>query len=475
MTESGERPLDLLITNGEIVTDTLSGRMSIGIVGQTISGIYRPGDEPLAKETIDAKGLTVLPGLVDSHSHHREPGFTHKEDIETATRACAAGGVTTTVAMPNVYPPPINPERLDAMFDLYRAKAVVDWNVNPAGTQLEHIADLAAMGVPAMKIFMVVDTGRDYPHMPGIGVHDHGQLMAVMEACAAADIPLMIHPHDQSLMTHIEQGFWDRGERDALAYAKAYAAHDGLIWETAIAFLLRLQAATGVHLHLLHLQTEGSVDLLRRAKDRGQRVTAEINPWALFLGNDWKNIEKWGSYALSYYVPEHHTPHLWQALNDGTIDIIGTDHAPHTREEKEIGWTDGWKAHTGTPSAQHYLSLMLTAASEDLIPLRRVVTSTSTQPAEIFQMPRKGRIAPGADADLVLVNLDAQHVISDDEVLSKNGWTPYAGVEVRGVPVRTIVRGRTVYADGEVVGAPGFGQQAVCETTSYQKRVKTPA
>ena len=247
------------------------------------------------------------------------------------------------------------------------------------------------MGVPAMKVFMVVDTGRDYPHMPGIGVHDHGQLMAVMEACAAADIPLMIHPHDQSLMTHIEQGFWDRGERDALAYAKAYAAHDGLIWESAIAFLLRLQAATGVHLHLLHIQTEGSVDLLRRAKDRGQRVTAEINPWALFLGNDWKNIEKWGSYALSYYVPEHNTPDLWQALNDGTIDIVATDHAPHTREEKEIGWTDGWKAHTGTPSAQHYLSLMLTAAHEGLIPpaTRRAIDQPRS-PAQIFKIAPQG-------------------------------------------------------------------------------------
>lgn len=460
--------LDTIVSGGQIITAASRTDASIGILNGKISGIYAPGTEPAARETIDASGLTVLPGVVDTHSHHREPGFTHKEDIESATRACAAGGVTTTVAMPNVYPPPITLERLESMFELYREKAVVDWNINPAGTNLEEIPRMAAAGVTSMKIFMVVDTGRDYPHMPGIGVHEHGKLMAIMEACAAADIPLMIHPHDQSLMTHIEEAFWDRGERDALAYAKAYASHDGLIWESAIGLLLRMQQASGVHLHLLHIQTEGSVRLLREAKARGQRISAEINPWALFLGNDWANIERLGSYALSYYVPEKNTPALWEGLNDGTIDIVATDHAPHTREEKEIGWTDGWKAHTGTPSAQHYLSLLLDAADKGQISLERVVEAISTKPASLFKLTEKGRIEPGADADLVLVDLNAEAVITDEEVLSRNGWTPYAGLRVRGVPRRTVLRGKTVFVDGEVVGKKGDGQFAVAHTPSYE-------
>lgn len=461
--------VDTVVKGGHIITSTSRFAASVGIRGGKIAGIYQPGSEPDAAEVIDATGLAVLPGVVDTHSHHREPGFTHKEDIESATRACAAGGVTTTVAMPNVYPPPTTLERLESMFALYRQKAVVDWNVNPAGTDLQQIPRMAATGVPAMKIFMVVDTGRDYPHMPGIGVHEHGKIMAIMEACAAADIPLMVHPHDQSLMSHIEEGFWARGERDALAYAKAYASHDGLIWESAIALLLRLQRATGVHLHLLHIQTEGSVELLREAKGRGQRVSAEINPWALFLGNDWANIERLGSYALSYYVPEKNTPALWKGLNDGTIDIVATDHAPHTREEKEVGWTDGWKAHTGTPSAQHYLSLLLDAADKGLISYERVVDATSTRPARLFRLRDKGRIEVGADADLVLADLEAESEISDAEVLSRNGWTPYAGVRVKGVPRRTLLRGRTVFLDGEVTGEPGYGAQAVAYTPSYEK------
>jgi dihydroorotase len=468
------RPLDTLVSNALIITDTSSRHGSLGIRNGKIVGIYAPDESPAATETVDAKGNAVLPGVVDTHSHHREPGFTHKEDIETATRACAAGGVTTSIAMPNVYPPPINLERLEAMFDLYRQKAVVDWNINPAGTQLDEIAKMAATGIAAMKIFMVVDTGRDYPHMPGIGVHDHGRLMAVMEACAAADIPLMIHPHDQSLMTYIEEAYWARGERDALAYAKAYAEGDGLIWETAIAFLLRLQQATGVHLHILHVQTEGSVELIRAAKARGQKVTCEINPWALFLGNNWSNIERLGSYALSYWVPEKHVPHLWRALNDGTIDMVATDHAPHTREEKEIGWQDGWKAHTGTPSAQFYLSLLLNAAHQGFIDYKRVVAVTSTEPARVFQLNRKGRIEVGADADLVIVDLNAEKTITDEEVLSKIDWTPYAGTTVRGVPIRTILRGTTVYDNGRVTGEPGYGELAVSFTSAYQKGKAEP-
>ncbi|TQM11608.1 dihydroorotase [Pseudonocardia kunmingensis] len=460
--------IDTVVRAGTVVHDWGREQASVGIDGGRVVGLYAPGAEPEAREVIDAGGCLVLPGAVDMHSHHREgtdEGFEYKEDIVTVTRACAAGGVTTTVAMPNIQPPPNTTERLEALFERYRQRALVDWNVNPAGTVVTEIPGLAAMGVAAFKVFMVVDTGRDYPHMPGIGVHDHGQLMAIMEACAAADVPLMVHPHDQELMDHIEQRFWDRGERDALAYAKAYAAHDGLIWETAIATLLRMQQATGVHLHLLHVQTAGSVELIRQAKARGQKVSAEINPWALFLGNRWENIEKWGSYALSYYVPEKNTGALWAGLGDGTIDIVATDHAPHTRDEKEIGWTDGWKAHTGTPSTQFFLPMLLTAAQEGLISVERVVGATSSVPADLFRLAGKGRIAVGHDADLVVVDPSADHEITDDEVLSKIGWTPYAGVRLTTVPRRTLVRGTTVFADGVVVAEPGHGRQAAAVRT----------
>jgi dihydroorotase len=277
---------DLVIRGGTVVTATGRFAADLAIEGERIAAIAAPGTLLEATRIIDATGKHVIPGAIDVHSHHREPGYTHKEDIGSATAQCAAGGVTTSFAMPNVQPPPNTVERLDAIIDLYAAKALVDWNINAAGTVPEEIPGLATRGIAAFKVFMVVDTGRDYPHMPGIGVHDHGRLLEIFETVAPTGIPLMVHPHDQALMTHIEEGFWARGERDALAYAKAYAAHDGIIWDTAAALLLRLQKATGTPLHLLHTQTTGVLEQLRAAKAAGRAVTAELNPWAVFLGND---------------------------------------------------------------------------------------------------------------------------------------------------------------------------------------------
>jgi len=464
---------DLVVRGGILVAATGRTTADLAVSEGRIAAIVAPGTPLEATATIDATGRHLLPGLVDVHSHHREPGFTHKEDIVSATSACAAGGVTTSFAMPNIQPPPNTAARLHEILELYAKRAIVDYNVNAAGTVLDEIPELATMGIAAFKVFMVVDTGRDYPHMPGIGVHDHGDLLRIFGKVAETGVPLMVHPHDQALMTAIEERYWERGERDFRAYARAYSDHDGIIWDSAAALLLRLQKATGTHLHLLHTQTRGVIEQLRRAKDAGQAVSAEINPWAVFLGNDWSNIERLGSYALSYYVPESNTEPLWEALRDGTIDLVSTDHAPHLREEKEPGWTDGWKAHTGTPSVQFYLSLLLDASVAGLISLERVADATATTPARVFGLGHKGRLEVGADADIAVVDLDAEFEITDDLVLSKCGWTPYAGRRVRGVVTTTISRGEVVYADGKVTGRPGWGRQARPTTSPATSSTRT--
>ena len=182
--------------------------------------------------------------------------------------------------------------------------------------------------------------------------------------------------------------------------------------------------------------------------------SAEINPWAVFLGNEWANIERWGSYALSYYVPEKNTEPLWAALRDGTIDLVSTDHAPHTRDEKEPGWTDGWKAHTGTPSTQFYVPMLLDAVHQGRITLERVVEATSTAPARVFGLARKGRLEVGADADVAIVDLDREWTIARLRTSSRRSTgRPYADRPVRGAIDRTLVRGTVVYEDGRVVGS----------------------
>lgn len=453
---------EIVIRGANAVLEDGVRRVDIAIESGRISAIGEPRSLPAGGRDVDAADLIALPGMIDMHSHHREPGFTHKEDLVTMGRQCAAGGVTTSVAMPNVSPPPTTAENLDAMLELYRARASFDYNVNASAVQLDEIPKLAERGILAFKIFMVVDTGRSYPHMPGIGLHEHGEIYKRMQAVKKTGLPLMIHPHDQSLMDAIEHEYWARGERDFRAYAKAYAHDDGVIWDTAVALLLRLQAATGVRLHLLHTQTRKVVEMLRAAKAAGQNVSAEVNPWCFWLDNDWANIERLGSYALSYYVQPHHAKAVYEAFLDGTVDIMATDHAPHLREEKEPGWTDGWKAHTGTPSEQFYLALLMTDVASGKISLERVAEATATRPAKLFGLyPRKGAIRVGADADIVLVDPKRKWTIRDEDVLSKCGWTPYAGRAVQGVPVYTFLRGEPIYDDGKVMIREGFGRQAI--------------
>jgi dihydroorotase len=456
---------DIVIRGAKAVLEDGTRAVDLAIDGERIAAITDAGAAPKGRREIDADGLVALPGLIDMHSHHREPGFSHKEDLAAIGRQCAEGGVTTSVAMPNVSPPPTTAANLDEMLAIYRQRAMVDYNVNASGVELDEIPKLADRGILAFKIFMVVDTGRSYPHMPGIGLHKHGELYERMQAIKATGLPLMVHPHDQALMDAIEREYWDRGERDFRAYAKAYAHDDGVIWDTAVAVLLRLQEATGVRLHLLHTQTRRVVEMLRAAKAAGRTVSAEVNPWCFWLGNDWATIERLGSYALSYYIAPHHSEAVYEGFRDGTVDIMATDHAPHLREEKEPGWKDGWKAHTGTPSEQFYLSLLLTDVNDGKISLERAAEATSTRPAKLFGLyPQKGAIRVGADADIVLVDLAKRRTIRDEDVLSKCGWTPYAGREVQGVAQFTFLRGTAIYDDGRLAVQDGFGKQATRAT-----------
>jgi dihydroorotase (multifunctional complex type) len=410
---------------------------------------------------LDATGHWVLPGFVDTHSHHREPGYTNKEDITAATTAAAAGGVTTSVGMPNVQPPVLSLEAYEATLAIYGRKALVDYNVNPSPTVVGEVSRLAAAGALAFKVFQVVDSKRSYPHVPGLGVTDDGEMLEVLERVVPTGLPVMVHPHNQQLMDRFEKRHWERGDTGPMAYAEAQRTYDGLLWNTAIQTLLLLQVATGARLHVLHLVTRQSIDMIRTAKADGRSVTAEVNPFALFLG-DRTTIRKSGPRVLGRWVPPDVKAALWRAIRDGTVDVLGSDHAPHTLEEKEAGWRDMWQAPSGTPQLQDYLTQLLErGVRRERISLDTAVRIGSYNPARIFGLyPRKGTLEPGADADVVVVDPDAQITHRDDRALSKCGWTPYDGQRARGTPIHTLVRGRFVYRDGKVVGEPGWGRPA---------------
>lgn len=319
--------------------------------------------------SLDVGDRAVIPGLVDTHAHMRDPGFTHKEDWAHGSRAAAAGGVTTVIDMPNVEPPPSTAERYAAHTANVARQAVVDFGHHAAGTIPSEIPGIAAAGAVGFKVFMKRDVARSYPHMPGTAVDDHARLYEICEAVAATGRPLLVHPDDQALAELFARRAWESEGRGFRAYARALRAGDGVTIDVGMATMLALQRATGVRLHLLHVSTPGGWELVRMAKAAGRPVTAEVNPFHLSVVNDWATIERWGPFALGSWIPEAHAEATWAAVLDGTADVIGSDHTPHAREEKASGWDDMFATPGGSPTIQHYLSLLLTEVARGRISL----------------------------------------------------------------------------------------------------------
>ena len=450
--------IDTIIKNAKVFRCGTFIQADIGIKDGKIVFISNKG-QINAEDYIDADGLIALPGLIDSHAHFRDPGYTHKEDFETGTRAAAAGGVTTVFDMPNVNPTVNSAERLIEHKKMASKKALIDFGhwVGPPAS-LEEIKDIIHEGAIGIKVFQIKDTKRSYPHMPSLGITDDGHLLEICRAVAEVGCILAVHPHNQELMEHIENNyFFNKGLTGPEDYAKARSYFENIIVDTAVATLVQMARVSGARIHLLHTASKESVKLIVDAKKRGLKITGEVNPAHIFLS--WQDIKRIGPYALGRGVSEDDARCTWEALVDGSLDLIATDHAPHTKDEKEIGWKNMWKAPGGPTSIQDYLSLLLTEVNKGKIKLERVVELCSTRPAKLFRLyPKKGTIEVGSDADIVLVDLSKEKTIKSEETYSKCGWTSYDGRKVKGVPLYTIVRGKIVMKNGKVIGQPGYGE-----------------
>lgn len=450
--------VDLLIRGADVVTPGGVVRADIAVLNGQICGLSAGEIVPAAHETLDATGKIVLPGGVDTHTHLREPGFTHKEDIVTGTRAAAAGGYTMVSGMPNVEPVTTTLERYLAAIELYKRGSLVDFNHNPSPTNLAEVQKLADAGALGFKIYMITDKGVSYPHMPELGVHHQGRLFEIGEVVQKTGRPLMVHPNNQELIETLSDRAIAAGDTSYQTVARLSASYDGIVFDSAISYLCRLQEVLGFHLHVLHVRSPRSVDVIKAAKRKKQKVSAEINPHMVFLCNDWDEIERLGPYALNLWNGPDTTEMLWEAIRDGSIDVIGSDHAPHLREEKEIGWTNMFVAANGTPKIQETLPLFLDQVRSGRLSLERLVEIFSSKPAKLFGLyPRKGAIQVGSDADFVIVDPNQRQVLRNEDMLSKCGWSSWDGREVFGVVLHTLVRGTFVYRDCKVVGSPGHG------------------
>jgi dihydroorotase len=381
-------------------------------------------------KVIDANGLTLLPGVIDPQVHFREPGLEHKEDLFTASCACAKGGVTSFLEMPNTRPLTITQEALNDKLQRAADKCLVNYGFFIGATP-ENLSDLLdANPTCGIKIFMG---------------SMHGQLLVddeeFLERIFARGTRLIaVHAEDQARINQRRQEF--AGITDPAIHS---TIQDNQAAVNATRLALKLSKKYQRRLHILHMSTAEEAELLRQ--DKPSWVTAEVTPQHLLLNTS--AYEQMGT--LAQMNPPLRSPHdnevLWQALLDGVIDFIATDHAPHTLEEKAQTYPN---SPSGMPGVETSLPLMLTQAMQGRCTVARVANWMSTAVAKGYGIPKKGAIAPGYDADLVLVDLDNYHPVLREELQTKCGWSPFEGWNLTGWPVYTIVGGQVVYEKGKL-------------------------
>lgn len=414
----------IILPNGElIVGDVLTRNRQIIEVAPEIS-TATPTTE------IDADQLTLLPGVIDPQVHFREPGLEHKEDLFTASCACAKGGVTSFLEMPNTRPLTITQQALDDKLQRAQSKCLVNYGFFIGATP-ENLPDLlSAKPTPGIKIFMG---------------SAHGHLLVAQEAALDAIFAqgsrlIAVHAEDQARINERRKEF--AGIHDPAIHSQIQDNEAALL---ATKLALKLSEKYQRRLHILHMSTAEEADLLRHYKPSW--VTAEVTPQHLLLNTS--AYEKIGT--LAQMNPPLRSPHdnqvLWQALRDGVIDFIATDHAPHTLEEKALEYPN---SPSGMPGVETSLPLMLTAAMQGQCSVAQVVNWMSTAVASSYGIPNKGAIAPGFDADLVLVDLQTYHPVKREELLTKCGWSPFEGWNLTGWAHTTIVGGEVVYHKGKL-------------------------
>ena len=419
---------DLLIRGGIAATINGIAEADIGVKDGRIAAI---GSFPNAKaaEIFEAKGLHVLPGAIDSQTHMREPGNEHKEDLETGSRAAVLGGITGVFEMPNTNPPTTNKAAIEDKLARAANRMHCDYAFY-AGATPANIAELAALeklpGVCGIKAFLGSSTGTLLLNKPE----------DILAALKSGKRRVAVHSEDEDRLI----------ARKALAERGKPTTHP--VWRDAEAArlsterVLRLAKQAGRRLHVLHVTTGDEIPLLAAAKDF---ATAETTPQHLTLSAP-ECYERLGTYAQMNppIRDESHRQALWAAVRDGVIDVIGSDHAPHTREEKDKTYPD---TPSGFPGVQTLVTLLLDHVSKGNMSLARFVDLTAHGPQRIFGIAGKGRIARGWDADFTIVDLNHSRRIENSWIASRCGWTPFDGMTTKGWAVATILRGESVMRD----------------------------
>jgi dihydroorotase len=418
------------IVNGRLIdpANQIDGEVDLRIDGGRVAAVAPRGEGARDGEVIDAAGKWVVPGLIDMHAHLREPGFEYKESIGTGTRAAAAGGFTSIACMANTNPANDSPAITEFILGKVRKEGVV--HVFPIGAATKGLAgeSLAEMG--EMKEAGIVGVSDD-----GNTIMNAAVMRRVFEYAGMFGLVVISHCEDRHLS---EEGVMHEGfVSTRLGLAGIPAAAE----EIMVSRDLHLAELTGARLHIAHLSTAGSVRLVREAKDRGIDVTAEVSPHHLTLTDEAVSTYDTNAKMAPPLRPERDVQAVREALVDGTIDAIATDHAPHSPVEKDVEFN---AAPNGIVGLETALPLILRLVHEGRLPVDTALRRLTTGPARILRID-KGHLSIGAAADVTIIDPALEHEIDPTRFYSKSRNTPFTGWKLRGRAVRTIVGGRTVF------------------------------
>jgi allantoinase len=439
-------PFDLLVRGGAVVTSEDVNIADVAVRGGKIVEVS-PEIMGTARDEIDARGLHVLPGVVDVHVHFNEPGRTDWEGWATGSAACAVGGTTTVAEMPlNAHPPTLDGPSFDIKRIAAEASSWVDFGFwgGLTSLNLERMEELARRGVIGFKAFMSNSGIDDFPRA------DDATLFVGMQRAAALGLPVAVHAENDTLTAALAASAiaaGHTGTRDYLASRPAIAEIEAIM--RAILFA----EETGCALHVVHVSTGRGVAQIAAARARGLDVTAETCPHYLVFDED--DLERLGAVAKCAppLRPRCEVDRLWHAVAGGEIQIVTSDHSPAPASMKR--GDDFFRIWGGISGCQSLLTSILSHAHiEREIPLPALVSMVAKAPARRFRMGEKGRVAPGYDADLVLVDLGERFTLREHDLRYQHKHSPFVGMTFASRPIRTILRGQTVAIDGTVVGVP---------------------
>ena len=423
---------DLIVAGGEVVNHAGRGLADVGVRGGKVAAIGDLG-QASAGERIDAKGLTILPGVIDTQVHFREPGLEWKEDLETGSRCAVLGGVVAVFEMPNTEPTTTDAEAMADKLARAKGRMHCDHAFYVGGTHenARFLGELERLpGCCGVKVFMGASTGTL------LIADDEG----VANVLAHTNRRATFHSEDEYRLI----------ERKPLARTGDWTSHPEVRdVQSAIQSterLVRLARAAGKRIHVLHVTTAAEIDFLARNKDV---ATVELTPQHLTLVGPEAYERLKGFAQMNPPIRDaSQQAGLWRGIEMGVADVLGSDHAPHTREEKARPYP---ASPSGMPGVQTLVPVMLTHVANGRLTLERFVDLTSAGANRVFGTAGKGRLAEGYDADLTVVDLKARRMIRHEDMATRSGWTPFDGFEAKGWPVMTIIRGRTVMRDNEVV------------------------